>query len=79
MIRKIVPAGDSGKVFGFIFVGYSIGGSLAPLLYGLFLDLGKPAMVFQVSAGFAILALIAVALAKLMSSKLIDPNFRLPS
>ena len=69
MIRKIVPPGDSGKVFGFIFVGYSIGGSLAPLLYGWLLDLERPAMVFQVSAGFAILALAAVALASLVSPK----------
>ena len=70
MIRKIVPPGDSGKIFGFIFVGYSIGGSLAPLLYGWLLDQAKPAMVFQVSAGFAILALAAVALASLVSPKL---------
>ena len=69
MIRKIVPPGDSGKIFGFIFVGYSIGGSLAPLLYGWLLDLAQPAMVFQVSAGFAILALAAVALASLVSPK----------
>ena len=69
MIRRIVPPGDSGKIFGFIFVGYSIGGSLAPLLYGWLLDLAQPAMVFQVSAGFAILALAAVALASLVSPR----------
>ncbi len=69
MIRRIVPPGDSGKVFGFIFVGYSIGGSLAPLLYGWLLDLAQPAMVFQVSAGFALLALAAVALASLVSPR----------
>ena len=69
MIRRIVPPGDSGKVFGFIFVGYSIGGSLAPLLYGRLLDLAQPAMVFQVSAGFALLALAAVALASLVSPR----------
>ncbi len=72
MIRKIVPPGDSGKIFGFIFVGYSIGGSLAPLLYGWLLDLAQPAMVFQASAGFAILALAAVALASLVSPKSFD-------
>ena len=71
MIRKIVPPGDSGKIFGFIFVGYSIGGSLAPLLYGWLLDLAQPAMVFKVSAGFALLALAAVALASLVSRKLL--------
>ena len=70
MIRKIVPPGDSGKVFGFIFVGYSIGGSLAPLLYGWILDLGEPAMVFLVSASFALLALVAVVLANLASPKI---------
>ena len=70
MIRKIVPPGDSGKVFGFIFVGYSIGGSLAPLFYGWILDLGEPAMVFLVSASFALLALVAVVLANLVSPKI---------
>jgi len=69
MIRKLVPPGDSGKVFGFIFVGYSIGGSLAPPLYGWILDINLPAMVFQMSAGFAVLALIAVALASALTPK----------
>ena len=73
MIRKIVPPGDSGKVFGFIFVGYSIGGSLAPLLYGWILDLGEAAMVFHVSASFALLALVAVVLASLASPKMASP------
>ena len=72
MIQKIVPKGDSGKVFGFIFVGYSIGGSIAPLLYGWLLDLNEPAKVFQVSAGFAILALIAVTSAGLISADFVS-------
>lgn len=64
MIRKIVPPGASGKVFGLIFVGYAIGGSLAPPLFGWILDQNQPAMVFQMAAGFAVLSLISVALAR---------------
>jgi len=43
---------------------------LAPLLYGWILDLGEPAMVFLVSASFALLALVAVVLANLASPKI---------
>jgi MFS family permease len=67
MLKAIIPAGQTGKVFGFVFVGYSIGVSLAPLLLGSLLDAGMPAMVFSISAGFAVLSLIAIASAYLLS------------
>jgi len=69
MLKAIIPVGQTGKVFGFVFVGYSIGVSLAPLLLGSLLDAGMPAMVFSISAGFAVLSLIAIAAAYLLSPK----------
>ncbi len=69
MIRKLVPPGESGKVFGFIFVGYSIGGSLAPPIYGWLLDMDLPSMVFQMAAVFAMLALLAVSAASALTPK----------
>ena len=67
MLKAIIPEGQTGKVFGFVFVGYSIGVSLAPLILGSLLDAGMPAMVFSISAGFAVLSLIAIASAYLLS------------
>ena len=45
MIRAVIPPGETGKVFGFVFVGYSIGVSIASVLFGWLLDLELPAMV----------------------------------
>ncbi|MCH9672751.1 MAG: MFS transporter [Gammaproteobacteria bacterium] len=61
MIRALTPPGEVGKVFGFVFVGYSIGVSVAPILFGWFLDNGEPRLIFVFAAIFAILALIATA------------------
>ena len=69
MVRALIPPGQTGKVFGFVFVGYSIGHSIAPLLFGWLLDHGLPAMVFTLSAGFGLLALATVVLAHLMTPR----------
>lgn len=61
MVRALIPPGQTGKVFGFVFVGFSIGVSAAPLLFGWFLDTNQPALVFVFAALFAALALIAIA------------------
>jgi MFS family permease len=61
MIRAMTPPGEMGKVFGFVFVGFSIGGAGAPLLFGWLLDNGEPALVFSISAvalGLALLSLL---------------------
>lgn len=63
MLRALTPPGQSGKVFGFVFVGYSIGVSIAPILFGWFLDHGRPALVFVFAGVFAVLALGATAAA----------------
>lgn len=57
MIRALAPAGQTGKVFGFIFVGYAVGTSLSPILFGWYLDSGLPVLVFVTSAALALLAL----------------------
>lgn len=71
MIRAMTPAGESGKVFGFIFVGYSIGGSFAPVLFGWMLDAGQPAMVFFAAAALALASLLAVVAARVAAKGLI--------
>lgn len=73
MIRAMTPAGQSGKVFGFIFVGYAVGGSIAPVLFGWFLDGGRPALVFAGGAVLVILSLVSVAVAKLWAGPAVKP------
>jgi MFS family permease len=59
MLRALTPPGQTGKVFGFVFVGYSIGGGIAPILFGWFMDHGQLAQVFIFAGVFAVLALVA--------------------
>lgn len=46
MIRAVTPAGETGKVFGFVSTGYNIGGVVAPVMFGYILDNTDPAHVF---------------------------------
>ena len=74
-----VPAGNAdeapfGKVFGFVFVGYSVGVSAAPILFGWFLDAGQPDSLFILAAAFALLALAATAGAQHMSGQVSKPT-----
>ena len=60
MVSAVTPAGSSGKVFGFVTTGFSIGGIAGPLLFGLVLDWGDPGDLFWTIAGLSLLTLVAV-------------------
>ena len=60
MVSAVTPPGSSGKVFGFVTTGFSIGGIAGPLLFGLVLDLGNPGNLFWTIAGLSLLTLIVV-------------------
>lgn len=62
MIRNAAPRGATGKVFGFVFSGSSLGGGIAPVVYGFMLDMGNPSWIFYTSAAFMILCMIVVLL-----------------
>lgn len=70
MVREMTPAGQTGKVFGFIFVGFAVGSGLTPLLFGWLLDQGLPALVFLCAATFMALALIAILTARKLSFRM---------
>jgi MFS family permease len=57
IVRGIAPEHARGKVYGFVYSGFDVGGLVGPLLFGWFLDHGRPAWVF---AGAAIIMLIAI-------------------
>ncbi|MBT6609798.1 MAG: MFS transporter [Rhodospirillaceae bacterium] len=69
MIRALAPTGQTGKVFGFIFVGYAVGTSLSPLLFGWYLDSGLPVLVFVTSAALALLALGVITAVHLLTQR----------
>ena len=48
LIRSVTPPGEMGKVFGFVSVGYNIGGIVAPVMYGYILDNADPALLFWI-------------------------------
>ncbi len=70
MVRAMTPPGQTGKVFGFIFVGFAVGSGLTPLLFGWLLDTGRPAMIFVLGALFIVLALAAILMAHRLTPRL---------
>ena len=50
LIRAMAPPGSIAKVFGFVTVGFNLGGVAAPVLFGFLLDRSDPGIVFWVVA-----------------------------
>jgi FSR family fosmidomycin resistance protein-like MFS transporter len=61
LIRSVTPPGEMGKVFGFVSVGYNIGGIFAPVMYGYILDHADPGLLFWI-VGFISLGTVATVL-----------------
>jgi MFS transporter, FSR family, fosmidomycin resistance protein len=60
LVRAVTPAGAYGLVFGFVSVGFNIGASVAPIVYGALMDNGQPRAVFLLSAAVSILCISTV-------------------
>jgi FSR family fosmidomycin resistance protein-like MFS transporter len=60
IVRSVTPPGAFGKVFGFVTTGFHIGGMVAPLIFGQFLDHGHPRAVFLYIAACALVAIATV-------------------
>ena len=60
LVRAVTPHGAFGKVFGFVSTGYNIGGSIAPIMYGMLMDRGEPRAIFIVSAAISLLCVTTV-------------------
>ena len=60
MVRAVAPPGDSGKAFGFMAAGGSVGGVITPPLFGWIVDQGEPHWIFWIMAAFMILAIATV-------------------
>ena len=60
LVRGATPPGATGKVYGFVYSGLDLGGSLSPLLFGWMLDQHLPQWVFGVAALFMLIAVATV-------------------
>jgi MFS transporter, FSR family, fosmidomycin resistance protein len=60
LVRAVTPLGAYGLVFGFVSVGFNIGASIAPIVYGTFMDNGQPRAVFLLSAAVSIACIFTV-------------------
>ena len=60
LIRSMSPPGEIAKVFGFVSVGFNLGGIAAPAMFGFLLDRSDPGIVFWVVAGVSLLTVFTV-------------------
>jgi MFS family permease len=58
LVREAAPEGSTGKSFGFVSMGLSVGGIVAPLLLGEILDRGDDVLVFWSLALFSLIAML---------------------
>ena len=64
LVRQVTPPGSTGKVFGFVSTGFSIGETVMPPIVGWMLDHGDPRWVFWFSAAVLLSALVTVGALK---------------
>jgi len=57
MVRSATPSGSSGRVYGIVYSGIDLGAALSPLVFGVFLDIGLPKLLF---IGVALLQLMII-------------------
>ena len=60
MIRAVTPPGEMGKVFGFVSIGYNIGGVVAPVMFGYLLDHTAPGLLFWVVGAISLSTVVTV-------------------
>ncbi len=65
MVRAITPAGGSGRVFGFVFVGLSVGSGLAGVVFGALVDAGLDLWVFPAVASLLALSVLITTVAQI--------------
>jgi MFS family permease len=57
IVRGATPKGATGRVYGFVYSGLDVGGTLGPVLFGLMLDRALAREMF-----FAVAACLALAI-----------------
>ncbi len=70
LVKAATPAGGLGKAFGFVSTGISVGGALAPILFGWLMDVGRAEWVFYLIAVFMVVGIGAVVGGKRTTARL---------
>jgi FSR family fosmidomycin resistance protein-like MFS transporter len=60
LVRGLIPAGSTGKVFGFVYCGGDAGATLTPVLFGFLLDHAMPNAVFLASAVLLLVSVVTL-------------------
>lgn len=60
MVRTLSPKGTTGRAFAFASTGMSIGGAMAPIAFGILLDMDSPHAVYWLVAAFNLIAITTV-------------------
>ena len=69
MVRAITPPGESGRVFGVVFVGLSVGSGLGGPVFGGLVDAGHAAWVFPAAGGLLVLAVLVTTAAQMAARR----------
>jgi FSR family fosmidomycin resistance protein-like MFS transporter len=65
MVKQAAPAGQVGKVFGFVSAGLSLGSALSPVPYGMLIDARRPDLVLVAVAVLLVASLLFAAGARI--------------
>ncbi len=60
LVRSVAPKDSMGAVFGFVSTGLSIGGMIAPFVFGVLLDMERAAIVFMIAGVFQMAIVLTV-------------------
>jgi MFS family permease len=60
MVRDIAPPGTIGTVFGFVSSGFSLGFVIGPPIFGWVVDLGRPELVYWLSAAITLVSILTI-------------------
>lgn len=69
MVRAITPPGASGVVFGFVFVGLSIGSGLAGVAFGALVDEGLHDWVFPAAGALLVVSVLITTAAQVAAAR----------
>ena len=58
MVRASTPSGLSGRIYGVVYSGIDLGAAVGPLIFGIFLDIGSPKLLFVGVAFFQLMIIL---------------------
>jgi FSR family fosmidomycin resistance protein-like MFS transporter len=60
IVREVTPPGSFGRVFGFVTMGFNIGGVFSPVIFAALIDHGAPRAVFLLTAACGLLSILTI-------------------